>query len=146
MSFFDKVSGRLTAPKLTRSRIVLALLVALAADGLQVIFAVPPLPEIIDVIAAVLAFWLLGFHLLLLPTFVVEFIPIADMLPTWTACVAAVIALRKREQSTSLPPTVESPPPAIRTQSALPPGSNLPPPASAPPKSDLPPSADSNPS
>jgi hypothetical protein len=98
MSILDQLSGRLTAPRLTRRRIVLALLVGLAADALQILLPVPPAPEIIDVIAAGLTFWLLGFHLLLLPTFVVELIPVADMLPTWTACVAAVITLRKREQ------------------------------------------------
>jgi hypothetical protein len=130
MSLLDKLTGRLTAPKLTRQRIVLALLVALAADALQIPFQLtPPVPEIIDVIAAVSTFWLLGFHLLLLPTFVVEFIPVADMLPTWTACVAAVIALRKREQNASLPPpTVESPPSVVPPQQALPPVSSPPPP------------------
>ena len=30
-------------------------------------------------------------------TFVVEFLPIVDMLPTWTGCVAMVIALRRRQ-------------------------------------------------
>src|SRR6185503_15311100 len=97
-SFFDKLTGRLTAPKLTRGRIALAMLVAVAADALQIPLAVPPAPEIIDVIAMLLTVWLLGFHILLLPTFVIEFIPIAGMLPTWTACVGAVIVLRKREQ------------------------------------------------
>jgi hypothetical protein len=47
---------------------------------------------------------LLGFHPLLLPTFVVEFLPVADMLPTWTGCVALVVALRKRQQP-SVPST-----------------------------------------
>ena len=132
MSLLDKLTGRLTAPKLTRRRIVLAVLVALAADALQIPFQLmQPVPEIIDVIAAVLTFWLLGFHLLLLPTFVVEFIPVADMLPTWTACVVAVIALRKREQRQEpLPPLnsalpLQSPPPSPQ----LPPVSSEPPPA-----------------
>jgi hypothetical protein len=38
----------------------------------------------------------IGFHPLLLPTFVLELIPVADLLPTWTGCVAVVIALRRR--------------------------------------------------
>jgi hypothetical protein len=29
---------------------------------------------------------------------VVEFLPVADLLPTWTGCVALVVALRKRQQ------------------------------------------------
>ena len=148
MSFFDKLSGRLTAPKLTRGRIMLALLIALAADALQIAppLAIPPAPEIIDVIAMGLTIWMLGFHVLLLPTFVIEFIPIAGMLPTWTACVGAVIALRKRAEgkevqppgnleSISAPPT---PPPQ------LPPVSNTPP--VTPSKIDSPPNSISNPS
>ncbi len=94
----DSLTRRFTAPPLTRTRIVLAVLVAVMADGLQIPLAVPPAPEILDVIAALLTVWLLGFHLLLLPTFAVEFFPLVDMLPTWTGCVIAVIALRKREQ------------------------------------------------
>ena len=80
---------------------VLALAVAVVADGLQILlgpFGWAGPDEVIDVIALALTSWILGFHLLLLPTFVVEFIPVADMLPSWTACVVAVIALRKREQ------------------------------------------------
>jgi hypothetical protein len=106
-NLLDKLTGRFTAPRLTRGRIVLALLVGLSADALQILLPVPPAPEIIDVVAAVLTFWLLGFHLLLLPTFVIELIPVVDMLPTWTACVGAVIALRKREQAGEIPPALE---------------------------------------
>jgi hypothetical protein len=42
--------------------------------------------------------WLLGFHLLFLPTFVLEILPVVDVIPTWTACVLAVIAIRRREK------------------------------------------------
>ncbi|HXC99478.1 MAG TPA: hypothetical protein VN048_09065 [Verrucomicrobiae bacterium] len=98
------------APILTRRRIVLALMVAVLADGLQ--FVMGPLgwafgDQAIDVIAMALTIWALGFHLLLLPTFVVELIPIADMLPTWTACVIAVIALRKRAERAREKETIE---------------------------------------
>ena len=131
MSLLDKLNGRFTAPKLTRTRIVMAIGVALVADGLQLpLQAVPLAPEIIDVIAMALTIGLLGFHLLLLPTFAVEFIPAVDMLPTWTACVIAVIALRKREQSSGLAEaydiesTVQTPP-----SQKLPPGSPGRPPA-----------------
>ena len=61
--------------------------------------------EALDVVAAFVMWRLLGFHPLLLPTFVVEFLPVADLLPTWTGCVALVVALRKRQQATpSVPP------------------------------------------
>src|SRR5579872_5130909 len=100
----EKLSRLFRVPRLTRLRIVLALAVAVVADGLQFLFS--PLPfadQAIDVVAMVLTGWAVGFHWLLLPTFVVEFIPLLDDLPTWTACVIAVIVLRKREQRV-LPP------------------------------------------
>jgi hypothetical protein len=99
----DGLSGRLMnlfrVPKLTTRRMTIALVMAVIADGLQIALQpVPLVPEIIDVIAMALAIWALGFHILLLPTFVVELLPLVDMLPTWTGCVAAVIALRKRDE------------------------------------------------
>jgi hypothetical protein len=89
------------APVMTQSRAVLALAVAVAADGVQIMLG--PLgwtfaDEFIDLAAMVLICWLVGFHPLLLPTFVIELFPLVDMLPTWTACTAAVLVLRKRSQ------------------------------------------------
>ena len=114
----EKLNQMFRAPKLTRTRMILAFTVAVIADGLQ--FFLGPLgwvvvDQVIDVVAFALTVWAIGFHLLLLPTFAVEFIPGVDMLPTWTACVIAVIALRKREQNA--PP----PPPDLPTKSANPP-------------------------
>ena len=110
MTTLDKIKAAVAAPQpLTTKRVVIATVVALVADGLQIPFqAVPVAPEIIDVIAMALTTLLLGFHLLLLPTFVVEFIPVVDMLPTWTGCVIAVIALRKRaaQNPPSAPPPI----------------------------------------
>ena len=101
MELPGKSNHRLRVVKLTRTRIILAIVIAIAADGLQ--FLLSPLgwffgDQIIDVVAMLLTTWLIGFHWLLLPTFILEFIPLADELPTWTACVIAVIALRKRQQ------------------------------------------------
>jgi hypothetical protein len=93
---------RITPPKtLSRARIMLALAIAVSADVTQ--FLLGPFgwafaDQAIDVAAMLLTMWLLGFHVLLLPTLVIEFIPVADMLPTWTACVVGVIALRKRQE------------------------------------------------
>jgi hypothetical protein len=105
-----KLNRLFHAPKLTRVRIVLALIIAGFADGLQFLFG--PLgwafiDQTIDVIAMVLTSWVIGFHWLLLPTFITEFIPLLDELPTWTACTIAVIALRHREQraAPTLPPS-----------------------------------------
>ena len=101
LKLLDQLTRRFAAPPLTRTRIVLAVAIALVADFLQVVLL--PLEwafvqQIVDVVAMALTTLVLGFHPLLLPTFLVEFIPIIDMLPTWTGCVIAVIALRKRAQ------------------------------------------------
>jgi hypothetical protein len=84
---------------LTRSRISAAYGAAVATDVLQ--FVLGPFgwafsDEILDVIGMIITTRLLGFHPLLLPTFVLELLPVSDMLPTWTGCVALVVAMRKR--------------------------------------------------
>jgi len=97
----EKLNRPFRVPLLTRIRIGVALIVAVTADGLQFLtgpFGWAFADQAIDVVAMILTSWLIGFHWLLLPTFVTEFIPVLDMLPTWTACTVAVIALRKHEQ------------------------------------------------
>ena len=89
------------APKITRGRIWSAFAIAILTDGLQLMLG--PLgwtffDEIMDVIAMALISLLLGFHWLLLPTFLIEVIPVADFLPTWTGCVGLLVSLRKRAQ------------------------------------------------
>lgn len=89
---------------LTRTQVRLAYGIAATTDVLQ--FALGPLgwafaDEILDVVAMTLVWRVLGFHPLLLPTFVIEFLPVTDMLPTWTGCVALVVAARKRQQPTA---------------------------------------------
>src|SRR5262245_13974165 len=86
-------------PELTRRRIWFAFIVAGITDTVQLVLG--PLgwvfvDESLDVLAMVLTSATIGFHMLLLPTFVIELIPLADMLPTWTGCTAAVVMLRKR--------------------------------------------------
>ena len=98
-------------PPLTRTRVIVALAIAVIADGLQ--FLLGPLgwvliDQAIDVVTMVLVSWVIGFHWLLLPTFAVELIPIADELPTWIACVAAVVALRRHEEKVA--PNPPAPP------------------------------------
>jgi hypothetical protein len=62
--------------------------------------------EVLDVTAMILTWRVIGFHPLLLPTFALELLPVADMLPTWTGCVAIVVALRTRQQARmSTPPS-----------------------------------------
>ena len=92
----------LVPPFLTPARIRTAYVLAGSVDLLQLLLG--PLgwafaDEILDVVAMALLWRILGFHPLLLPTFALEIVPLADMLPTWTGCVAVVIALRKRQQA-----------------------------------------------
>ena len=107
MKSLEKASRLLRVPKLTGTRIVLALAVAVVADGVQ--WLLGPLgwafgDPLIDVVAMLLVSWLIGFHWLLLPSFILELVPLIDEFPTWTACVMAVIILRRREQR-SIPPS-----------------------------------------
>jgi len=51
----------------------------------------------IDVVTGLLLIRLLGFHWVLAPAFVLEAVPFVDFAPAWTACVAFVIAERKKE-------------------------------------------------
>ncbi|MGH9141730.1 MAG: hypothetical protein ACRD2I_11410 [Vicinamibacterales bacterium] len=92
---------------LTPARVRAAYAVALTTDALQMVlgpFGWAFADEILDVIAAAATWRLLGFHPLLLPTFAMEFLPISDVLPLWTGCVALVIATRRRQEHASAPP------------------------------------------
>lgn len=101
---FEKLTGLFRTPRITTLRVVLALVVAVTADGLQFLFSFLGPVEwtlvdpVIDSVTMVLVSRIIGFHILLIPTFVVELVPVIEDIPTWTACTAAVIALRKREQ------------------------------------------------
>ena len=89
------------APFLTRNRVRLAYGTAVVADATQLLLGPlgwPFADDIVDVIAMVLLWRIVVFHPLLLPTFALELVPVADMLPTWTACVALVLALRRRNR------------------------------------------------
>ena len=109
MNLPEKLKRPFRAPPISRKRMFLALAVAVAADGLQLLFG--PLgwafiDQAIDGVTMILISLVIGFHVLLLPTFVIELVPVLEDLPTWTACTAAVIALRKREPR-PLPPAVD---------------------------------------
>ena len=65
--------------------------------------------EALDVAAMILVSRALGFHVMLLPTFALEFLPFTDMLPTWTGCVAVVVALRRREAALVTAPPAPGP-------------------------------------
>ena len=94
---------RLATPRglvLTRGRIRSAYAVAVLTDVVQFVlgpFGWAGSDEILDLIATIVETRLLGFHPLLLPTLLVELLPIADVLPTWTGCVALVVAMKKKQ-------------------------------------------------
>lgn len=81
-------------------RIWIARGIAAAADLLQ-IAAFPyffegllsPLNAILDVVVAGTLFFLVGWHIAFLPSFIIEQIPFADLAPTWS--IAVLLATRK---------------------------------------------------
>ena len=95
-----RVAQWLRPPRVTRADVRLAYTIAVAVDIAQILlgpFGWAGLDEILDAAAMIAISRLLGFHPLLLPTFLLEFIPFTDMLPTWTGCVALVVRTRKRQ-------------------------------------------------
>jgi len=93
-----------TGVELTSSRIRAAYGIAIATDVLQ--FVLGPIgwaltDQVLDVIALIATTRLLGFHPLLLPTFILELVPVLDVLPTWTGCVAVVVAMRRKQPPAS---------------------------------------------
>lgn len=87
----------LRIPPLRPWRITAAFAVAVATDAAQLALGWWVADEALDLAAMALTIWLLGFHVLLLPTFAIELIPVADMLPTWTGCVGLVVAHRRQQ-------------------------------------------------
>jgi hypothetical protein len=101
----------MTGLVLSQTRVRSAYAAAIVTDLLQL--GLGPLgwtfaDEILDVVAMIVITRLIGFHPLLLPTFVLELVPVADLLPTWTGCVALVMMLR-RKQAASTPPVPDGP-------------------------------------
>ena len=102
-SFFSRL---LEAPALTSARVRWAYVIAMTTDLLQLLlgpFGWAFADEALDVAAMILISRTLGFHVMLLPTFALEFLPFTDMLPTWTGCVAVVVALRRRQELATTP-------------------------------------------
>jgi hypothetical protein len=100
-------------PKLTRGRMIAALVVGGLADLIQLpitaslatgVLSIPAevLDVTIDLLVMAITTALLGFHFVLLPTFALELVPGVGALPTWTGCVSFVLWQRKREQTAAL--------------------------------------------
>lgn len=72
----------------------LAWVLAIGADALQIAFlplfaggVASPISDALDVFMAMAMIFLLGWHIALLPTLIAEFIPMVNLVPTWTAAV-----------------------------------------------------------
>jgi hypothetical protein len=107
-----------TPPALTQTRIVLAVAVAALADLIQVpitmaensgLLFIPGViaDALLDCVTMAVTILLLGFHKLLLPSFLMEAVPELDAVPTWTGCVAFVVWQRKKGQATDSLPVTE---------------------------------------
>jgi hypothetical protein len=117
MRLTGAIQDSLTGPLLTRGRIAFAMVVAVITDFLQIMLGPwgwVGADQGLDVVAMILTTMAIGFHPLLLPTFVLDFIPVVGMLPSWTACTLTVVLLRKKDLVAS-PPT----PPVVDIQATV---------------------------
>jgi len=88
---------------LLRTRFQVAMMIAIAADALQVILlplfmagAESPADDILDLGIGVAMVLLLGWHWEFLPSFFAKLVPGVDLVPFWTLSVANVYRRSKR--------------------------------------------------
>ena len=105
-------------PLSPRTRFRVALILAMAADALQIVVfplfaegALSPADDVLDIAVAAVLVNLLGWHWEFLPAFLAELVPGLDLVPFWTMAVAnvyrkwkqiAVTAEEAREQRPAL--------------------------------------------
>ena len=84
-------------PLSPRSRFRVAMILAMAADGLQIFVfplfaegALSPADDVLDIAVAAVLVNLLGWHWEFLPAFLAELVPGVDLVPFWTMAVATV--------------------------------------------------------
>jgi len=92
----------------SRARFRLAMILALAADALQVIVfpifaegALSPADDVLDFAVAAVLVRLLGWQWEFLPSFFAKLVPGADLFPFWTLAVANVYRKSKRMAETT---------------------------------------------
>ncbi len=115
----------------TPAQVKAARIVAASADLLQIVLLPAFLPgspspaaDVIDVVVALVMLRLLGWHWAFLPTFVVELLPMVDLVPTWTA---AVFLVTRGVEAPAEPPQVTVSPRPPLGPKALPPERQAPP-------------------
>lgn len=86
-----------------RSRFRVAMVLAIAADALQILVfpffsegALSPFDDILDLAVGASLVCLVGWHWEFLPSFFAELLPGVDLVPFWTLAVANVYRKRKR--------------------------------------------------
>jgi len=91
--------------ELTPARIRAAWIIALATDAIQIgILPISgplsiPVDAVLDFITMALLWGILGWHWALLPSFLIELLPIADMAPTWSLAIWVITARKKPQES-----------------------------------------------
>ena len=87
------------------SRFRTAMLLALIADGLQIILfpllgegGLSPADDVLDVAVALILSRLIGWHWEFLPSFLTKLLPVVDAVPFWTLAVANVYRKSKKAQ------------------------------------------------
>ena len=94
----------------SRQRVIAAFAVALVTDAAQVLLGPMGwvgMDQILDIVAMILITALIGFHPLLLPSFFLELVPVADLLPTWTICVAMVVGSKQKPRTGTAPSEIK---------------------------------------
>ena len=87
----------------SKPRRIIALCVAVGLDATQILlfpmfgegFA-SPANDVVDGLAFIFFWRLIGWHFALLPSFIIKIIPVIDLAPTWTS--AVFIATRTRQE------------------------------------------------
>src|SRR5438445_6613496 len=105
MSLPESVSKMNEFRSRPRSRFRAAMILAMAADALQIFVfplfaegALSPADDVLDVAVAAVLVHLLGWHWEFLPAFAAELVPGVDLVPFWT--LAVISAYRKWQQIT----------------------------------------------
>jgi len=106
-------------PLSPRSRFRAAMILAMAADALQIFVfplfaegALSPADDVLDLAVAAVLVRLLGWHWEFLPAFLAELVPGVDLVPFWT--LAVINVYRKWKQITITTEETRDQPPALR--------------------------------
>src|SRR2546422_1399611 len=102
-----------------RSRFQVAMILAMAADALQIFVfplfaegALSPADDVLDLVVAAVLVRLLGWHWEFLPAFVAELVPGVDLVPFWT--IAVLNVYRKWKQITITTPETRQRRPVLK--------------------------------